>query len=33
MSDAHAHVHAYTRGGERLTLEVSSPSAMDGSRD
>lgn len=28
MSDAHARVRAYTRGGERLTLEVSAPSAM-----
>lgn len=24
MSVAHAHMHVYTRGGERLTLEVSS---------
>lgn len=28
MSHAHARMRAYTRGGERLTLEVSSPSTM-----
>lgn len=28
MSDVHARMHMYTRGGKRLTLEVSSPSTM-----